>query len=56
MAMSRDRRHMSVKEWSAIVEQNRRIWFNPIVRRIAENIYPVAAPVVHVARRVGLWH
>lgn len=56
MAKNGNRQYMRTDEWRVLVEKNRRIWFNPIVRRVAENIYPVAAPVVHVARRVGLWH
>jgi hypothetical protein len=56
LARSADRQYMCAEEWRVIAEKNRRIWFNPIVRRVAERVYPLAAPVVHAARRAGLLH
>ena len=56
MADSTNRRYMSAAEWRAIAEKNRRVWFNPFIRRVAEHVYPLAAPVAHAARRAGLWN
>jgi hypothetical protein len=56
MAKSPQRRRMSAEEWRAIAEKNRKIWFNPIIRRVAEHVYPFAAPVVWAARRAKLWN
>jgi hypothetical protein len=54
MANSTHRHRVSVAEWKAIAEKNQRIWFNPSILRLAEYIYPVAAPVVWAARRAGI--
>lgn len=54
MATSTHRQRLSVAEWKAFAEKNRRIWFNPGILRFAEYIYPVAAPVVWAARRAGI--
>jgi len=56
MAASADRHYVSVEEWKAIAEKNRKIWFNPAVRRLAQHFYPIAAPVVRRARRAGAWY
>lgn len=54
MAGSARRHHMSAAEWKALTEKNRKVWFNPGVRWIAQHIYPVAAPAVRAARRAGI--
>lgn len=54
MASSTERRRISAGEWRALAEKNQKPWFNPGVLRVAEYIYPVAAPVVRAARRAGL--
>lgn len=54
MAASSDRRFIRAKEWQAIAEKNRRIWFKPGVRWFAQHVYSLAAPVVRVARRAGI--
>jgi hypothetical protein len=51
MAASVDRRHINSEEWKSIAEKNRKIWFDPRIRWLAEQIYPLAAPVVRAARR-----
>jgi len=51
-----DRRHLSAADWSAVVRKRRRIWFNPSMRILGERVYPLAAPIVHAGRRVGLWN
>jgi len=48
--VSNRRRYISAEEWTAIAKKNRKIWFNPSVRRLARTIYPFAAPVVMKAR------
>jgi hypothetical protein len=53
-ASSSARRPMSAAEWKALVKKNRRIWFNPGVRWVAQRTYPAAARVVWMARRTGL--
>lgn len=54
MTTSVDRRRISSHEWKLIAKKNRKIWFNARIRKIAERVYPFAAPVVHVGRRAGL--
>jgi hypothetical protein len=54
MAAATDRRHISVEEWKALAKKNRKIWFNPGIRWLAEHAYPLAAPVGRAARHVGL--
>ncbi len=54
MTASTDCHFISAEEWKAIVEKNQRIWFNPGVRWLAQRVYPLAAPVVRAARRVGI--
>jgi len=54
MASSTRRHHMSAAEWKTLTEKNRKVWFNPGVRWIAQRIYPVAAPAVRAARRAGI--
>src|SRR5262249_25823296 len=49
MASNR-RRHIRTEEWIVIAKNNRKIWFNPSVRRLARTVYPLAAPVVMKAR------
>jgi hypothetical protein len=50
-AMTSDRhRRISTEEWLEIARRNRKIWFNPAVRRLAQAVYPLAAPVVMKAR------
>jgi hypothetical protein len=56
MATSTDRRHISAEEWKAIAEKNRKVWFNPSIRRLAQRVYPVAAPIVQAGRRAGIWN
>ena len=45
---------MPAEEWREIAERNRRIWFKPSVRWLAQQIYPLAHPVVQAARRAGI--
>jgi hypothetical protein len=47
-------RRISAAEWKALVKKNRSVWFNPEARWVAQHIYPVAAPIVWTARRIGL--
>jgi hypothetical protein len=54
MAKSSERRFMPAEEWRVIAEKNCKIWFNPIMRRLAEHVYPFAAPVVRAARRAAI--
>jgi hypothetical protein len=54
MASSSDRRYITAAEWKTIVTKNRKIWFNPSVRRLSERFYPFAVPFVHAARRAGI--
>lgn len=54
MAASVNCRTISVAEWRKVAERNRKIWFNPGVRWLAEHLYPVVAPMVRTARRVGI--
>lgn len=54
MARSSERRHISSQQWDTLAEKNRRIWFNPGVRRVAQSVYPLAAPIVRTARQA--WH
>jgi hypothetical protein len=56
MAASSERRYMPTEEWRVLAEKNRRIWFNPIIRRFAEHVYPLAAPLMHAGRRARLWN
>jgi len=56
MAKGSERPCMPAEQWRVIVEKNRRIWFNPIIRRLAEYVYPFAAPIVHAVRRARLWN
>jgi hypothetical protein len=51
METSADRHQIGAEEWKGIVRKNRKIWFNPIVRRLAKSVYPVAAPIVKAIRR-----
>jgi hypothetical protein len=53
MTQSRERRYMSAEEWRAIAERNHKVWFNPLIRNVAEHVYPLAAPVVWAARRAA---
>jgi len=55
MQASADRRHFGVKEWNAISEKRRMIWFNPGVRVLAQCVYPLAGPIARAARRAGIW-
>lgn len=54
MAASKDRRRITAAEWKTLAEKNQKPWFNAGVLRVAEYIYPVAAPMVKAARRAGL--
>lgn len=54
MASSAERRRISAAEWTAIAAKNRKMWHKPGVRWVAERIYPLAAPVGRIARRVGM--
>jgi hypothetical protein len=56
MKADADRRYMRAAEWKSVAEKNRRIWFNPSIRRLLQNVYPITAPLVRAARRVGLWN
>jgi hypothetical protein len=42
--------------WAAIARKRRPLWSDPRVRLIAQRIYPLAAPIVRAARRIGAWH
>jgi hypothetical protein len=53
MQASADRTRVSAAEWSAVVEKNRSIWFNPTMRTIAQRLYPLGAPLARAARRAG---
>jgi hypothetical protein len=52
IAKNTDRQRISGADWKDIATKNSKIWFRPGIRRIAEHVYPLAAPVVHTARRV----
>jgi len=54
MAASSNRRTMSAGEWRETARRNRRIWFNPGIRWVAEHMYPVVAPIVRTVRRAGV--
>jgi hypothetical protein len=56
MEKSPDRRYITAAEWQSIINKHRKIWFSPGVRRVGKHIYPFAAPIVHAARRAGLWN
>lgn len=56
MATSSDRSDITDDQWRAIAHKHRKMWFNSNVRRFGQHIYPFAAPIVHVARRTGLWN
>lgn len=56
MAINGNRRHISSKEWKSIADKNRKIWFDPQIRRLAQQVYPLAAPVVRAARRADAWY
>ncbi len=56
METSVDCGHVSAKEWTAIVQKNRAIWFNPTIRSFAQRLYPLGAPIVRAARRAGIVH
>lgn len=51
MAASADRVRVSADDWRAIVEKHRMIWFNPVVREVAQRVYPLVSPIVRAARR-----
>jgi hypothetical protein len=55
MSTSSVRNYVSTAEWKRIVTKNRKIWFNPSMRRFSQHIYPFAVPIVHAGRRAGLW-
>jgi hypothetical protein len=54
MAASPDRGHISAAEWKALARRNRKIWFKPSVRWLAQHVYPLAHPVVQAVRRAGI--
>jgi len=56
MTSSADCRSISSEQWTAIALRNRKIWFNPSVRRLAQRVYPWAAPIGRAARRAGVWY
>jgi hypothetical protein len=56
MATNGNRRHISSKDWKSIADKNRKIWFDPQIRRLAQQVYPLAAPVVRAARRADAWY
>lgn len=56
MAASADTRLIGTEEWKAVAEKNRKIWFNPGVRRLAKQVYPLAAPIVWATRRAAIWY
>jgi len=56
MEASAKRRRISVEDWKVIAEKNRRIWFRPGLRVIAQTVYPLAEPIVRAARRAGIWN
>jgi hypothetical protein len=55
MQNSANRSQIGAEEWKIIVKKNRKIWFNPSVRRLAQSVYPVAAPIVKATRRARHW-
>lgn len=44
--------HVARSEWDGVCRRNRRIWYRPALRRLAETAYPLAAPMMAVARRL----
>jgi len=54
MAASSVRRRVSAAEWAKLSTSNRKLWHQPGIRWVAEQIYPLAAPVGRIVRRVGL--
>ena len=55
MTRSSSLRHISYQEWRSIADANRKIWFNPQIRRLAEYCYPIAAPIVRAVRQASSW-
>jgi hypothetical protein len=56
MRMSPDCRYVAAEEWQAIALEHRKLWFNPQMRYLGQHLYPFAVPLVHAARRAGLWN
>jgi len=56
MATNAERLRISSRQWKTIAKANRKIWFDPRIRRLAQRLYPVAAPVVWAGRRAGAWY
>ena len=55
MAASTDRRRILIADWQEIARKNRRLWFNPAVRRAVQPLYPVAGPTMQAFRGVRNW-
>lgn len=43
-------------EWKSIAEVNRKIWFNPEIRCVAQHLYPLIAPIARAGRRLRTWY
>jgi hypothetical protein len=54
MTSSAARRRISAAEWTELAVKNRKLWHQPAVRWMAEHLYPLAAPVGRIVRRVGI--
>jgi hypothetical protein len=47
------RHHVTFEDWESIAKVNRKIWFNPQIRCLAQHLYPLAAPIARAGRRLG---
>jgi len=56
MAASTDRRYVTTEDWRIIAGKHRLIWFNPLVREVAQRAHPFVSPILRAARRAGLLH
>jgi hypothetical protein len=50
------RHRVTSAEWKSIAEVNRKIWFNPEIRCVAQHLYPLVAPIARAGRRLGTWY
>lgn len=53
MAASGDRRYVTKEDWRIIAGKHRLIWFNPLVRKVAQHAHPFVSPILRAARRAG---
>ena len=54
MAASRNRTSVSNEEWKDLADQNRRIWFSPVLRQLGRMVHPLAFPLLRAARLRGV--